>query len=200
MLSVKTIALGYDWVIVPGVRVGPMTKDTGESEVKTMYGESRVIASDIEIGEGEKQPGTTLFPNDSERVLYILWTDESREQIAAILIRSKGTTWKTDKGVTIGTSLEAIERVNGRPVTLAGFGWDYSGSILDSDGGALKELGIQTDRGIKDRTLILRVSPRSELQGSSEYRSVLGDRTFKSDHPAMRWLKPSVYEIIVFLR
>lgn len=199
-LCVGRISLAADWLIVPGVRVGSITRDTSESDLKKTYGESEVVAADIDIGEGQTRAGTILFPQQNAKVLTLLWTDETRTHVAQVRINTEGTNWRTNRGITIGTPLRAIEKRNGRPVNLAGFGWDYSGTILDCNGGALKELGVQTQTGIHSRTLLIRVAPQSKWHGSPEYRMVLGDRSFKSNHAAMRKLNPTVYTMIVDLR
>lgn len=200
MLCVGRISLAADWLIVPGVRVGAITRNTSESDLKKTYGESEVVAADIDVGEGQTQAGTILFPNQKAKVLTLLWTDETRTHVAQVRISREGTNWRTDKGIEIGTPLRAIEQLNGRPVNLTGFGWDYSGTILDCNGGALKELGVETPTGIHSRTLLIRVAPQPKWQGSPEYRMVLGDRSFRSDHAAMRKLNPTVYTMIVDLR
>ena len=194
------MALAADWLIVPGVRVGAITRDTSESDLKKTYGEPEVLAADIDVGEGQTQAGTILFPSQKAKVLSLLWTDETRTHVAQVRINTEGTIWRTDEGITIGTPLRAIEQLNGRPVNLTGFGWDYSGTILDCNGGALKELGLETPTGIHGRILLIRVAPQPKWQGSPEYRMVLGDRTFKSDHAAMRKLNPTVYTVIVDFR
>jgi hypothetical protein len=38
--------------------------------------------------------------------------------------------WKAAHGITLGTSLVQLERLNRHPFTLAGFGWDYGGRVL----------------------------------------------------------------------
>ena len=200
MLCVGRSSLAADWLIVPGVRVGSITTDTSETDLKKTYGESEVVAADIDVGEGQTQAGTILFPRQTAKVLTLFWTDETRTHVAQVRINTEGTNWRTNRGITIGTPLRAIEQLNGRPVNLAGFGWDYSGTILDCDGGALKELGVQTPTGTHGRTLLIRVAPQSKWNGSTEYSRVLGDRTFKSDHAAMRKLNPTVYIMIVDLR
>ena len=182
---------------MPGVRVGSITRDTSESDLRKTYGEAEVVAADIDVGEAQTQAGTILFPRQRAKVLTLFWTDETRTHVAQVRINTEGTNWRTDKGITIGTPLRTIEKLNGRPVNLAGFGWDYSGTIFDCDGGALKELGVQTPTGIHGRTLLLRVAPQSKWQGSPESQMVLGDRSFKSNHAAMRKLNPAVYTMIV---
>lgn len=155
------------------------------------------MSSDIAVGEGFTEPGTVLFPEDSDKTLFILWNGPSRRGPKEIRIRGEKTIWKTNKGITLGTSLKKIEEINGKPFVLAGFGWDYEGTVIHCNGGELKELGTDLDAGIQSRTLILQLNPDYRLRQSPEYGSVLGDRYFQSDHPAMKKLNPKVYEIIV---
>lgn len=184
-----------DWTLVPGLRAGPITEKTSESDLRTIFGEANVVSSDIGVGEGFTEPGTILFPDDPGKRAEILWVRGDRTKIKILRITEKGTVWKTDRGVTIGTSLSTLRRINERPLTLLGFAWDYGGSIVDCNGGVLKELGTQADRGSAGRTLILRVSPGPEWRGTREYGSVKGDRDFSSDNPAMKKMNPTVYEM-----
>lgn len=190
------IASAEDWIIVPGVRVGSIGKNTAESELKRIYGEQHVVAGAIDDGEGSRIQGTTLFPENTEKSLFILWAEQTHEHVSEVHIGNKGTVWKTKNGITIDTPLKVIEQKNGRPVNIAGFGSDFGGTIYDGNGGALKELGAETDHGLQGRTLILRVSPSTEARNLPEYDSVIGG-DWKSDHPTIQKLNPTVREIIV---
>ena len=183
--------------IVPGRSVGPIGQDTSEKQLIEIFGKQNVKRVNVHVGEGETQPGTALFPNDPLRKLSILWRDAARQRPEKITISGKKTLWKTDRGITIGTTLRAIEELNGGAFALTGFGWDYSGTVLHSNGGRITELGNESGEKISGRKLLLRLEPASALQRTPEYKAVLGDGKFLSDNPAMRKLNPRVYEIIV---
>ena len=186
------------WQIVPGRSVGAIQKNTSEKELIEIFGRQNVKQDEIDVGEGETRPGTILFPDNPQKKIFILWRDSTaRQRPERISIRGKKTLWKTDRGITIGTSLKTIEKLNGRAFVLTGFGWDYSGTVLHSNGGQLGELGIESGDDIKDRTLLLRLAPASALAGTPDYKAVLGDGKFFSDNPSMRKLNPRVYEMIV---
>jgi hypothetical protein len=199
LAAVSVLSLGIspaaDWTLVPGLRAGPMTGNTSEAELGALYGQQNVVPSEIELGEGLTERGTVLFPDDPRRKAEILWVSRDRRKIRTLRITEKGTLWKTDRGVTIGTSLKALSRLNQRPLTLVGFAWDYGGTIVDCNGGSLKELGTHASGGLEGRTLVLRVSPDQRWRGSREYGSVTGDREFSSDHPAMKEMNPIVYSM-----
>lgn len=191
-------ANAQNWQIVPGKSVGPISRSTSEKELVKIFGARNVKRTAIDVGEGETQPGTILFPNDPRRKVSILWRDATtRQQPESISIRGKNTLWKTDRGVTIGTPLRMIEELNGRAFVMTGFGWDYSGTVMHANGGRMVELGTAAGEEIKDRTLLLRLEPATALLKTPEYSAVLGDVNYFSDNPAMKKLNPRVYEIIV---
>lgn len=197
ILTVSVQIKAPDFQIVPGRSVGPITQNTSEEQLIKIFGAQNVKRENVHVGEGEMQPGTVLFPNDSRKKLSILWRDATRQRPEKILISGKNTFWKTDRGITIGTTLSTIEELNGGAFALTGFGWDYSGTVLHSNAGRIAELGNESGEEITGRTLLLRLEPDSSLQKTPEYKAVLGDGKFLSDNPAMRKLNPRVYEMIV---
>ena len=197
ILTASVQIQAQDFQIVPGRSVGQITQNTSEEQLIKIFGAQNVKRANVHVGEGEMQPGTVLFPSDSRKKLSILWRDATRQRPEKITISGKNTFWKTDRGITIGTTLSTIEELNGRAFTLTGFGWDYSGTVLHSNGGLIAELGNESGEEITGRTLLLRLEPDSALQKTPEYKALLGDGKFLSDNPAMRKLNPRVYEIIV---
>jgi hypothetical protein len=115
----------------------------------------------------------------------VRWLDSSRREPRSI--RVLGTAWKTDDGIRLGTTLKELEQLNGRPFTLAGFGWDYSGTVYGWNGG---ELGARLERPGR---VLLRLAP----QPNADDGAVLGEGGFPSNDPAMQALNPTVYDIIV---
>jgi hypothetical protein len=191
-------ARAQNWEIVPGRSVGPITRDTSEKDLIRIYGASFVKRVNVDVGEGETQPGTVVFPANPAKKIFILWRDPAtRLHPESVSIRGKNSLWKTDRGITIGTPLKTIEELNGGAFALTGFAWDYSGTVLHSNGGRLSELGNEKGEDIEGRTLILRLEPTSAQQSTAAYNSVMGDGKFLSNHAAMQKLNPRVYEMIV---
>jgi hypothetical protein len=203
LLAIMTSTVAFqanaqNWQIVPGKSVGPISSRTSEKELIKIFGARNIKRGIVDVGEGETEQGTILFPNDPRRRAFILWRDATtRQQPQSVTIRGKNTFWKTDRGITIGTPLKTIEELNGRAFVMTGFGWDYSGTVLHSNGGRMVELGTSAGEEIKDRTLLLRLEPTAALQKTPEYNAVLGDANYFSNNPALRKLNPRVYEIIV---
>lgn len=197
----------HDWIIVPGERFGPITKQTSESELIEIYGADVVRRVDLPVEESESlyDPGTVIFPDDPLRKVSIKWHDEENYRYPSELyVWGDSSLWKTDRGITLGTTVRELEVLNGKPFGLAGFGWDYGGTVLDSNGGVLVELGFEDpDRPSSDwlrRTLLLRVGPKPRPRkdvSMEEYQTITGDIRLLSDHPVLRKVTLKVHDIIV---
>ncbi len=174
-----------DWEIVPGERVGPITVHTSIQDLMHAFGAENVECEGIHVGEGDYVFGTIVYPLEPEKRLGILW--KVHEQVPAeIRLNGDRSLWKTKQGLTLGSSLKDIERLNEKPFRLAGFGWDYGGTIVDCNGGALRELGCG-ERGYVNRTLLLRLSGAGPA----------GDGYLLSDNPEMQKANPVIYEMVV---
>ncbi len=177
-----------EWQVVPG-RAGPITGETGEADLRQHYGASAVEPTRIEIGEGETAAGAVLFPGDSLRRAEVVWQDSvNRRRPARLIIRGERTRWQLPHGITLGTTLQELERLNGHPFVLAGFGWDYAGVITDWKGGAL-------DSALAGMKLYL--DPGAAQYESKPYAEVMGDRDYSSSLPPMQQLNPHLATIFV---
>ena len=192
--------LQNDWEIVPGGRVGPITAHTSIQDLRNAFGAENVEGAEIHIGEGDYVPGTIVYPHEPEKRLEILW--KVHEQVPAeIRMDGDRSLWKTKQGLTLGSSLKDIERLNEKPFWFAGYdpGWDYGGTIFDCNGGALKELGCrdpaEPDKGVQGRKLLLRLSGPSY----SAVPDAVGVDDFLSDNPVMQKLNPTVSEMEVYI-
>jgi|GEM_PF-1227054 len=196
-----------DWIIVPGERFGPITKQTSESELIEIYGAGVVRREDLPVEESESlyDPGTVIYPDDPLRKVSIKWHDEENYRYPSeIYVWGDSSLWRTDRGITLGTTVRELEALNEKPFGLAGFGWDYGGTVLDSNGGVLVELGYQDpDKPSSEwlrRALLLRVGPKPLPRRDvtmEEYDSITGDIRLLSDHPVLRKVKLKVHDIII---
>jgi hypothetical protein len=166
---------------------GPVIQHTHEADLRRVYGDANVRDERIQIGEGESAPGAVLFPDDSLRRLEIIWGDSSaRGEPSRLILRGSKSKWSLEAGVSLGSTLAQLEKLNGRPFTLAGFGWDFAGVVLDWNGGSLAD---------ESRNVKVYLAPDAAKQSTPEYSQVLGDKKYSSDLPEMRALEPKVYQI-----
>ena len=194
-------AVAADWVIVPGERVGPIDAGASEAKLVELFGAANVKQVSFEVEPGEAVPATTLFANDSTRRAIVLWRDpETRASPETVLIRGERSLWRTDKGITLGTPLATLRRLNGKPLTLTGFGSDLGGTVLDCNGGHLAEFGKDGPQGIVGRMLVVRLEPDPALRDTAAYQQAIGESELSSDSDAMRTLNPRAYELMVEIR
>jgi hypothetical protein len=151
-----------NFTIEPGTRIGLITADkTTREAVLAAYGDKARVDS-VYLVEGMMGEGVVLFPDEPRRTAYIYWDPEVDAKRPA-LVRITGDTtgvsdWKTTDGITIGTPITEVERLNGQPFEISGFGWDYGGMVINWNGGKLGEalgLTFQTsdDKPVADRIL-----------------------------------------------
>lgn len=178
-----------DWRIEPGIRLGTLNRYGSELDLARAYGARNLRDSSITLGEGESSPGTLLFPDDPQRRAEILWSDLGAKRAPRrAVLRGERSLWMLPHDISLGTSLGDLERANGRPFRLSGFGWDFAGAVLSWEGGALDSLL----RGAR-----LYLEPRVEDRAGAAYRRLQGDREFDSGNADMRALDPRVYQIFV---
>lgn len=146
----------------------------------------------IHLGEAQFAPGTVVHAGDSVSRVEIVWLDSLRSRPWRIQLSGDTSRWSVGPGITLGTRLTELTRLNGRPFELTGFGWDYSGTVLGWDQGALEPVLL----GGNGRVL-LRLAPDSAAAASEAAQAVAGDGVFSSDQPEMQQLDPGVYQVIV---
>ena len=186
-----------DWVIVPGKRAGPIDAGASEAKLVERFGAGNAARDSFEVEPGVAVPASVLFASDPSRHAVVLWPDQTRTGPESVLIRGERSVWRTDRGITLGTPLATLRRINGKPLTLIGFGSDVGGTVLDNGGGALTELGTPVKGERSGRTLVLRVEPDPGQRDSPAYQQALGDVELSSESDAMRALNPRVFSLMV---
>jgi hypothetical protein len=165
---------------------GIFARTSSHAQIVKALGERNVVFRIVPGPEGTKNRATVIYPNDKVRRVEILWHDEKKRQRPINISVKLQSSWKTPHGIGIHTTLQEVEKINGRPFKLAGFSWDYSGTVLNWNGGAL-------DKPVGGCNLTLRFGPTAKKYDGG----IDGDGEFSSDLPAMRAAKPTVYEISI---
>lgn len=175
-------------VIIPGQKVGrlPISRCT-VADVLEIYG-SNARLDTIYLGEGIYDQGVVIFPDDPQKRAEIYW-DNSIDSLRPTFLRINGddrlqSLWHTRDGITIGTTIEDVETINGKPFKIWGFEWDFGGMVNSWEGGRLPE------------TLGLTFAPT--VEDVPEY--LLGQVELQSNQPALRAIKPVVVSMIISFR
>jgi hypothetical protein len=169
----------------------PFDAEASAATLSEHFGPTNVASAEIDVGEGETEPGTAIFPHSPNERVDILWTDETRQHKPRAVFVRNGSRWHTRAGLTLGVNLRTIERLNRRPFRLLGFAWDYGGTVMSWAGGVLESEQFGTCR-VRAR---LTTGDIRDSERARWFRQVIGAREFSSGHPAMQALNPFVYEI-----
>jgi hypothetical protein len=84
-------------------------------------------------------------PDNSLKRIEVLWADSEKRVPKSVYVGGihnaaygDKSLWRTTYGITLGTTLLELERINRKPFRLAGFDWDYSGTVLSWNSGVLE--------------------------------------------------------------
>ena len=190
------LAAQSDLLIVPGLRVGPVTRTSTEASLLRTLGKA-AVKQDVDVGEGMTEPGLVIYKGDPSRTLAVVWGDDQPAHPATIFICYGGTgkrcRWHTASGIGIGTTLRDLERRNGKPFEMVVWGSDVGGNVTSFDGGKLeREL---KSYGVLGLTLVPRMYSQGEYIPKltpEESEAVLGEKFVSSSNPVLQKLNPYV--------
>ncbi|MEH2123605.1 hypothetical protein [Nostoc sp.] len=177
-----------DTLIVPGERVGPITRTTTKQDLVKLFGASRLVDKTISGAEGIGNFAATQLNLNQGRSLLVIWSDNTRTK--PLDVRNLGSAWKTREGIGVGTPLSELRNKLGN-FKLYGLAWDYGGTIL------LDSSKLSRYQG----KVILRVdaAPNGYKKFPNDYQAVSGDSTFSSTNPHWKPLGITLTEVIVVL-
>lgn len=177
-----------DTLIVPGERVGPITRTTTKQDLVKLFGASHLVDKTISGAEGMGSFAATQVNLNQGRSLLVVWSDNTRTK--PLDVRNLAWAWKTREGIGVGTPLSELRKKLG-DFKLYGLAWDYGGTIL------LDSSRLSRYQG----KLILRVdtAPNAAQKYPNDYQAVSGDSTFSSSNPHWKPLVIRLAEIIVVL-
>lgn len=157
---------------------GDFSPDTKLQDLQHRFGAGNVKVEEIPGAEGGSFRGVLLFPDDPSRRATVYFQDpQNLLGLAMVSIDEDQSQWKLASGIGIGAPLSEVRRINGKPFTFTGFGWDYGGTIIDWHGGKLVPAS--------DEAVFARVQlrmPQGDMGGKAYPQ---GDSRFSSDDP--RW-------------
>lgn len=182
------------YLIVPGRSVGPITaKTTTAAALKKAFGAANVKAQPIYVGEGSSEPGFLVYGGKPDRQLEVLPVSFEGQKSLLVYIRGSATSrYRTKEGITLGTSLKQLEKLNGRPFELSGFSWDYGGTVTSWKGGKLEE--------ILEWVTVRFDDPSTEGLTEAQASSIMGDSAKLSSMPILQKLNPKIGSLAIDLR
>jgi hypothetical protein len=114
----KTTTAKENFTLVPKVHVGLITASMTEGDIKNVYGAENVARVD----RGSVK--NTVYPNTPDEIEISWKKGMDYKKLETIIIR-RGK-WKTAEGIGIGTTIEQLNTINGKPVELYQLEDDYA--------------------------------------------------------------------------
>jgi hypothetical protein len=167
---------------------GPFAKNATHLQLAQAFGAQNVVFTEVAGPGNTKLNASVVYPNDPKRRLEVLWHDEATRARPSAIVITGPSRWVAPHGVKLGTFMTDVEKRNGKPFKLSGFGSEGGGAVVDWDGGKLDQLG-----GCR---MGMRFAIDSKSPEAAQSK-VAAQPQFASSDPDLRAVKPKVMEIIV---
>jgi hypothetical protein len=168
---------------------GVFAKDTTHLKLAIKYDSRNVTFGQVDGPDGSKIPASILFPNDPKRRLEVLWNNDAARTDPSVIAINGKSQWTAPKGLRLGLPLATLEKLNGKPFKLSGFGADGIASVAGWEGGALSSLPGGCKVGIR-----LAADAKAP---QDERTAVTGEKELLSSDARVRAVKPAVMEILI---
>ena len=115
----------------------PVRENDTPASLQERYGKDARVET-IYGPEGIELPGVALWPDDPQRRVEVVFSEEGERLLSFAGVSGKSA-WRL-AGLALGDPLAKAQEVNGKPFELWGFSWDYGGYASDFGGGKLTAL------------------------------------------------------------
>lgn len=156
---------------------GIFAQDSSEALLIETFGAENVVTGPVPGPEGTEVIATTVFPDDAARRMEFNWWDEAYTSLSYVELNANQT---APGGVRIGMSVADVVALNGEPIIVGGFGWDYGG-YANIESGAL----AGANQGCY---LSIRFAPNADYSGTEDTLAVSGEVQVPSDEPLLETL------------
>lgn len=177
-----------EWRLIPGKSAGSIKETTDEKTLIELYGEENVKRKKIHIGEGQFLNGHILFEGKKNEC-ELLWVEDMKPPVDRLILTSKKGSWHLENGLAVGTTLDELNEINGRPFLFYGFAWDLGGLVISWENGNMNS--------VANDSLVVYLSVDEDDNIPNE---LIGDSEISSDNPALAELKIIVSKIEILLQ
>ncbi len=170
-------------LISPGVFVGIISAKDDESSLNLKFGSENVNRVEIEMGEGIKAQGNVIFP-DSEKEIFVLWKENNFTDLFAVELVGDKSVYKTAEGLSLGTDIADVQKMNKGQFTILGFGnSDLSGKLNS------------WEKGHFTKDLLVYFTPTTDQYAEE----IKGDEVLSSNDYKFQYAKPVVSKMRIYL-
>ena len=167
---------------------GAFAKDSTHMKLMQAFQPKNVEYGEVAGAGGTKLNATVLFPKDPKRHLEVLWQNEAARSDTSLIVITGQSIWTGPKGLKLGLTLAALEKLNGKAFRLSGFDQPDGSAVLDWQDGALASLPGGCKVGVK---------LAADRKAAAEALAAAAGKEFGSDDAAVRAVKPTVAEILL---
>lgn len=163
---------------------GVFARNSDHNRLVKAFGAANVRYTKVQDSAGERVAASVVYPNNHARRLEFVWTNVKARRGPSLVVYHHTSTWKLSNGIGIGTTMDQVIAINGKPVSFYGFGWEMSGATTDFHEGTMAKPAGGCN-------ISLSFGPGIELPGET-YAAVSGEGTFSSDDEKIKAVKPVV--------
>ena len=167
---------------------GAFAKNSSHLKLTQAFQARNVTYGEVAGAGGTRLNASILFAKDPKRHLEVLWQNEAARSDTSVIVITGQSTWTGPKGLRLGLTLSALEKLNGKAFRLSGFDQPDGSAVLDWQGGALASLSGGCKVGIK-------LAP--DRNAAAAALKAAGGKELGSSDAAVRAVKPTVAEIIL---
>ncbi|NLR82763.1 hypothetical protein [Chitinophaga eiseniae] len=160
--------------------VRPLFQVRTPEQLVEMYGANNVTQHDAINLAGDKDGEAYIIYPDTDNELEVQFDGENGNIVTFSHYPSK---WKSPYGIKAGDPLDKLAKVNGRPFKLNAFEWTNGGMVSSWNGGSLEGKSV---------IVVLKANNTGDPK---QYDQVTGDKTLRSDLPALKKLDVIVESI-----
>ncbi|MDQ0504817.1 hypothetical protein [Xanthobacter agilis] len=162
---------------------GPFAPNSTAINLAADFGQANVVTGTVTSPDGNSSPGVVLLPNDPALAMEISFKDPGALAGPRRISFTEESTW-TVNGIGIGSTIADLEKANGGPFRIQGFGGAAGGVVADWQGGRLANIGGGCRPGVQ---LALPATVSNAAQGK-----VSGPRRLSSTDASVRAANPTV--------
>jgi hypothetical protein len=167
---------------------GAFAKDSNHIKLMQTFQPKNVEYGEVAGAGGTKLNASILYPKDPKRHLEVMWQNEAGRSDTSVIVITGQSTWTGPKGLRLGLTLAALEKLNGKGFKVSGFDQPDGSAVLDWQGGALASLPGGCKVGIR---------LAADRKAAADALAAAKGTEFGSSDAAMRAVKPTVAEILL---
>ncbi len=199
LIALNGLCIGSEnddsWSIIPGVKVGPITVKTSKTDLIKIYGKQNITDENLCLDSEcmESEIGTVVYPKEPSKKIEIYWKDVAKKRYPkSVLLYGYKSYWKLADGISLGTTLSKLVKMNGKEITFYGFEWDAGGSVTSWGNGNIEKkysglVGITLCEGQRELTEV-------------ERKEVIGDRVLNSNNKTVQNIDPVVCRLGISIK